>query len=132
MEVNFIISESIRSENIGNGIENNMIINPVNVLVAKIIPTSLSFGLVVVTSGLKIDQRNTFEIELINLADDSVIYTTGQNILQKFPENAHNFTFSLDLKNIDITHEGFYKVLFKFNGETYSREFEVVQYDQSR
>lgn len=131
LKVKFIISERIDNESGPNGNQNNIIVNPLNVLQSKYIPTALSFGLTIIISGFDINSEHIFEIKIIHKDTEAIAFSTGESTLPQLPSNAVNFNFNLSLSNVDIEHEGEYIVKFLFDSEEYSDSFDVIRNEQN-
>jgi len=131
LKVKFIISERIDNESGPNGNQNNIIVNPLNVLQSKYIPTALSFGLTIIISGFDINIEHIFEIKILHKDTEAIAFSTGESTLPQLPSNAVNFNFNLSLSNVDIEHEGEYIVKFLFDSKEYSDSFEVIRNEQN-
>lgn len=127
LRVSFIISESIDRERNLSGGESTIIINPINVILTKYIPTQLSFGLTVIISNFEHNIPAKFEIKVIHKETGFLSYSTGENQLPPLDDVIKNFNFNIDLKNIDIVNTGIYEVVFIYNGSEHEYEFEVIK-----
>lgn len=127
LKVSFIISESIDRERDLHGGENTIIINPINVIQTKYIPTQLSFGLTIIISNFNHNSVSSFEIKVIHKDTNALSYSTGINQLPPLDNHIKNFNFNMDLKNIDIENSGMYEVIFTYNDSEYNYEFEVIK-----
>lgn len=124
--VKFIVSEDIDVQRIGEAVQSNFIINPVFVMRSRFIPTSLSFGLTVLVSGIDFSQQHTFEIKIYNETNTELIYSTGLNQMPANPmATLDNFTFNLRLNNIPFEHEGAYRVELALDDDIFDDYFEV-------
>lgn len=108
--VKIIVSEDLGVQQEGSG-QLNLIINPVYVLRAPFVPTALSIGLTIITSGFK-EGNYLIEIKIKNTVQDMTIFNSGKNSVRIVP-NLDNYNFTLNLKNLEFMSEGKYIVSFK-------------------
>ena len=108
--VKIIVSEDLGVQQEGSG-QLNLIINPVYVLRAPFVPTALSIGLTIITSGFK-EGNYLIEIKIKNTVQDITIFNSGKNSVRIVP-NLDNYNFTLNLKNLEFMSEGKYTVSFK-------------------
>lgn len=133
VEVRFIISEDSQMQPIPNQpFSNRVIVNPLMVFASKWIPNSLSFGVTIVTSGIDFDNEKNIQIILKNRQTSEPLYDTGVNKIKLDGAKPDNYTFSLDLKNIDITTEGYYDIILKIDEEQFTDHFKVVKRNDSK
>lgn len=126
--VKFIVSEDVQSQQVPNTpISKNIIINPLNIMRTRWIPTTMSLGITIVTSGIDFSKGHEIQITLVNRTSTAVIYDTGKTTIQVPGGNSDNFNFNLELKNIAFEDPGFYDINLKINDDSYSDHFKVLR-----
>lgn len=128
MRTQIIISEGMEIERNGQS-EINKIINPISVIRVPFIPAGLNFTITILTSGIDYDNIHKFTISVENPrsnGNDKLLFTTGEQILQKMPGSTDNFNFNVDVRNVPIRTQGTYVVNFEFDEKVINQEFEVV------
>lgn len=125
VRVKFIVAED-RGEQLNTPTTSrNILINPILVMRAPIIPTALSIALVVLTSGLTPNENHEMELSITNTIKNETIYKTGINQFT-IPNQTDNFLFNFDLKNLLFMNEGDYCIEMKIDGAVYKDKFSVV------
>lgn len=130
--VKFIVSEDVQSQQSPNSpATNNIIINPLNIMRSRWIPTSLSLGVTISTSGIDFSEGKDVQITLTNRKSERILYDSGVTNINIPGPSSDNFTFTLELKNIDFEDAGYYDINFYLNGEKYTDYFKVLKTDDS-
>lgn len=133
IRVSFIVSEDIQSQSLQNSpLAKTIIINPIFIMRTKWIPTTLSLGITIITSGIDFSKEHDVQITLINRTSGITIYDTGKTNINIPGGNADNFNFAVELKNMDFEDEGFYDMVLVVDGKTYSDYFKVLKIDDSK
>lgn len=131
LKVKFIVSEDIEGQPIGNNRVRTVVINPIFVMRSKFIPSSLSLAVTILANGITFNEDHTFQITLLNKVTRETIYDTGLNPIQggTMPQ-VDNFTFNLQLRNIDFETEGDYRITLYYDDQEYYDEFQVLKVEQ--
>lgn len=124
LAVQFIVSKDISLEKTFDGGQNNIIINPVNVISSKYIPTSFSFAITIMISNFDKTIEHDFQVS-VTASDGKEIFNTGKNQIGPIPHNIDNFSFNLKLDNIDLPVVGTYTITFSFDDGTFTHNFKV-------
>lgn len=129
IRVKFIVSEDIQTQQVANSpILQNLIINPLMVMRSKWIPTTLSMGISIVTSGIDFSIPRTVQIFITNVQNGNRIYDSGeQKINMPQMGMSDNFNFNLEIKNADFENEGRYDISLVLDNEVYSDYFKVLK-----
>jgi len=128
--VKFVVSEDVQSQQVQNSpVTNSVIVNPIHIMRSRWIPTTLSLGVTIVTSGIDFTKKQDIQITLVNRNSGRVIYDTGKTEINVPGANSDNFNFTLELKNLDFEDEGYYDINFTLNGEKHTDYFKVLKSD---
>lgn len=125
VRVKFIVAEDRGDQLKSTNTSNNVLINPVLVMRAPIVPTALSIALVVLTSGLSSNENHEMELSITNVNTGEQIYKTGINQFS-IPNHTDNFSFNFDLKNLLFMNEGDYHIQMNIDGVTHEDVFTIV------
>lgn len=123
-KVKIIISEDISQQQTGPNVA-SLIVNPVIVMRAPFVPTALSLAVTILTSGLQSNHEYRMEIKVTNEITNEILYSSGTNSFI-IPNQADNFNFNADLKNLPFMNTGEYKVIFKIDEDTYEESFYIT------
>lgn len=128
--VKFIVSEDVQTQQLPNKpVTNNIIINPLNIMRSRWIPTSLSLGVTVYTSGIDFSKEKDVQITLTNRKSGKTLYDSGITKISMPGPSSDNFTFTLGLKNIDFENVGYYDINFYLDGKKHTDYFKVLKID---
>ena len=122
--VKIIISEDIAQQANGNNMV-NLIVNPLIVMRAPFVPTALSLGVTIITSGLISNHEYKMEIRITNVSSSEIIYSSGINSFV-IPNQSDNFNLNADLKNLPFMNMGAYKVSFILDTQEYEEIFYIT------
>lgn len=128
-KVKIIVSEDIETQKIQDNSTRTILINPVQIMRSQYIPTNLSVALTIVVSKVDWNQDHEVKIILKNPRTERILTELIPPVIKSGSISPHidNFSFTLDLKNVDIQDEGSYEVEFIFDGHPTIEEFEVLQ-----
>lgn len=125
VRVKFIVAEDRGEQLSSPTVSNSVLVNPVLIMRAPIIPTALSLALVVLTSGISTNENHEMELSITNTNNQEQIYKTGLNQFM-VPNQTDNFSFNFDLKNLLFMTEGDYLIRMSIDGVIYEDTFTIV------
>ncbi|MFS1088051.1 hypothetical protein ACFC90_15310 [Enterococcus casseliflavus] len=110
-----------------------VLINPQLTLSVLSVPTTFSFGLVIITTNYNFAEVKNFSLRILNLDAKNVLNhrLAFQNTFEKSfyeqvsNDNLANSTFNIELNNFVFKNQGTYKVEVILDDEVFTQEFNV-------
>lgn len=128
IKVKMIVAQDIQTQQ-NNGQQQQVVINPIQVLRTPYIPTMLSIGVVFVVSGLNPKIQHTFSIAIKPKDNGKSIFESGK--AQSIPNiNPDNFVLSANLSNINVEIEGEYVGILTIDETEYDDSFFIYKTEQ--
>lgn len=126
MEVQIVLADNIETTaNQAGGTGINNVINPTLVFGLPVMPSALSFSVIVLTKGIDSKIAHNLNFKIVN-SDGKEVSNISGNILAQTPSPIGTFNFNLNFRNVLFETDGIYKVLFSMDGEQKGEQaFEV-------
>lgn len=120
----FVYCEAVENKALANGKQQTNIMNPLQFIGLKYLPTGFSYSNCFSIQGLNIEKQNELQIilkneqgEIVNDTDKIILPSVDEKANVSLPEDYRGVQMTIDFRNVSFEKEGMHISELWFNGK---------------